>query len=325
MKRIVVWATVQYAVHVDGATVHVTGPEERKVAFGNGVNEFATLSGGEGYINSTVTVNAPDFVTMTGTSVEEMITVIRDQQVAIIAMQARMDALQAELRVSSFKLDCTVGRRAAIPEGVTHFPLQAFYQCDQLETVHIPASVEYIEREAFKDTPLLRNVTFAEGINLTYIGYQAFMETPALTSITLPASLKGIGIGAFSQSGLTGHLTIPAGVTKIEGRYGQGGAFSHTDLTSVTLHDGITEIDDYAFDAVGTLTSINFPEGLTRIGNRAFLYSGLSTVTLPSTLTYIDEYAFYSNPNLGQVIVPNGCTVGKEVFGGTSGGWRYAG
>ena len=29
------------------ATLHVTGPEERKVAFGNGVNEFATLSGGE--------------------------------------------------------------------------------------------------------------------------------------------------------------------------------------------------------------------------------------------------------------------------------------
>eukprot|EP00325_Prymnesiales_sp_UTEX-LB-985_P023743 CAMPEP_0174717126 /NCGR_PEP_ID=MMETSP1094-20130205/25943_1 /TAXON_ID=156173 /ORGANISM="Chrysochromulina brevifilum, Strain UTEX LB 985" /LENGTH=41 /DNA_ID= /DNA_START= /DNA_END= /DNA_ORIENTATION= len=38
---------------------------------------------------------------MTGTSVNEMMTLIRDQQVAIIAMQAQMDALQAELRAST--------------------------------------------------------------------------------------------------------------------------------------------------------------------------------------------------------------------------------
>ena len=87
MKRIVVWATVQYVVHVNGATLHVTGPEERKVAFGNGVNEFATLSGGEGFINSTVTVNAPDFVTMTGTSVNEMMTLIREQRTEIEALK----------------------------------------------------------------------------------------------------------------------------------------------------------------------------------------------------------------------------------------------
>ena len=88
MKRfIAVWASVQYAVHVDGATVHVTGPDERQVEFGDGTTSFATLSGGEGFINSTVTVNAPDFVTMTGTSVNEMMTLIRDQQAKIKALE----------------------------------------------------------------------------------------------------------------------------------------------------------------------------------------------------------------------------------------------
>mmetsp|Transcript_83145 Transcript_83145/g.166041 ORF Transcript_83145/g.166041 Transcript_83145/m.166041 type:complete len:147 (-) Transcript_83145:329-769(-) len=100
-KRIVVVAFIQYAVHVDGATIHVSGPGERQVEFGDGTTSFATISGGEGFINSTVTVNAPDFATMTGTSVNEMMTLIRDQQVAIIAMQAQMDALQAELRAST--------------------------------------------------------------------------------------------------------------------------------------------------------------------------------------------------------------------------------
>ena len=94
MKRIVVWATVQYAVHVDGATIHVTGPDERQVEFGDGTTSFATLSGGEGYINSTVTVNAPDFVTMTGKSVNEMKALIRAQQTAIVAQQVEIAALK---------------------------------------------------------------------------------------------------------------------------------------------------------------------------------------------------------------------------------------
>lgn len=72
MKRIVAWASIQYAAHVDGATIHVTGPEERQVEFGDGTTSFATLSGGEGYINSTVSVYAPDFVTASGVSVDAL-------------------------------------------------------------------------------------------------------------------------------------------------------------------------------------------------------------------------------------------------------------
>ena len=69
MMRIAVWAFVHYAMPVDGATIHVTGPEERQVEFGDGTTSFAVLSGGEGFINSTVTLHAPDFATMEGTSV----------------------------------------------------------------------------------------------------------------------------------------------------------------------------------------------------------------------------------------------------------------
>jgi len=83
MKLAVVLASLQFAMHINGATLHVTGPDERQLEFGDGTTSFATLSGGEGFINSTVTVNAPDFVTMTGTSVNEMMTLIRDQQATI--------------------------------------------------------------------------------------------------------------------------------------------------------------------------------------------------------------------------------------------------
>ena len=95
MKSLIVcWASIQYAVHVYGATVHVTGPDERQVEFGDGTTSFATLSGGEGYINSTVTVTAPDFVTMTGTSVNEMMTLIREQQATLVSQQVDIGALK---------------------------------------------------------------------------------------------------------------------------------------------------------------------------------------------------------------------------------------
>ena len=38
---------LQYAAHANGANIHITGPEEREVRFGNGITSFATLSGGE--------------------------------------------------------------------------------------------------------------------------------------------------------------------------------------------------------------------------------------------------------------------------------------
>mmetsp|Transcript_15452 Transcript_15452/g.31041 ORF Transcript_15452/g.31041 Transcript_15452/m.31041 type:complete len:448 (-) Transcript_15452:803-2146(-) len=94
MKRIVAWASIQYTAHVDGATIHVTGPDERQVEFGDGTTSFATLSGGRGYLNSTVTVYGPDFISTTGTSVNDMIALIRDQQVAIVSQQVEIEALK---------------------------------------------------------------------------------------------------------------------------------------------------------------------------------------------------------------------------------------
>jgi len=94
MKLIIVWACIQHAVYVRSATLYITGPDERQVEFGDGTTSFAIISGGERSINSTVAVNAPDFVTMPGTSVNQMMTLIREQQATINAQQVQIDALK---------------------------------------------------------------------------------------------------------------------------------------------------------------------------------------------------------------------------------------
>jgi len=94
VKHIVVWASIQYAAHVDGATVHVTGPDERQVEFGDGTTSFATLSGGEGFINSTVNVYAPDFVTSTGGSVIDLWALVLQTQAQVASQQGEIEALK---------------------------------------------------------------------------------------------------------------------------------------------------------------------------------------------------------------------------------------
>jgi hypothetical protein len=94
LKRLVVWAIVHYAGHVDGAKLHITGPDERQVVFGDGTTSLATLSGGEGSLNSSVTLRAPDFVLSSGRSLNEMMALIQAQQVTLVSQQAEIEALK---------------------------------------------------------------------------------------------------------------------------------------------------------------------------------------------------------------------------------------
>jgi hypothetical protein len=84
-----------------GATLRVTG-DPRQIEFGDGTTSFATLSGEEGYINSTVAMAAPDFKTSSGTSVNAMLALIRGQQATISSQKDEiLAALMPFLRMRS--------------------------------------------------------------------------------------------------------------------------------------------------------------------------------------------------------------------------------
>ena len=69
---------------------------------------------------------------------------------------------------------------------------------------------------------------------------------------------------------------------------------SCSGLTSLNLPDGITEIGDRAFYDCSGLTSLTLPAGITSIGRGAFNgCSGLTSLTLPDGVTsiYFDAFA----------------------------------
>ena len=59
---------------------------------------------------------------------------------------------------------------------------------------------------------------------------------------------------------------------------------------------------------------------VTRIGERAFWYSGLTSVTIPDGVTSIGDWAFLACTNLTSVTIPDSVTsIGYEAFNGCNG------
>ena len=116
-----------------------------------------------------------------------------------------------------------------------------------------------------------------------------------------------------------GTLTVPAGVaTKIaKGAFALRGV--HGVLTSLVFEEGcgITKIPAQLCSINSTLTSITFHEGLTDIDQYAFYEcTGLTSLTnLPSTLKTIQKYSFMNCENIIEVVIPKSVTdIGNSAF-----------
>ena len=105
-------------------------------------------------------------------------------------------------------------------------------------------------------------------------------------------------------------VTIPEGVTSIAGFHGM------RSLVTVKLPSTLKVIEDYCFNTDESLTTINLPEGLERIGVQAFSDClALQDFTFPSTLKVIDHSAFSMCESLTTVALPASLEkLGNQAF-----------
>ena len=99
---------------------------------------------------------------------------------------------------------------------------------------------------------------------------------------------------------------IPEGVTKIDNK-----AFEDcTSLTSVVIPSSVTEIGEYAFYKCTSLTSIEIPSNVTEIGRSAFFgCTFLTSIEIPSSVTKIGWNAFGRCTSLTSIVVEEGNSV----------------
>lgn len=149
-----------------------------------------------------------------------------------------------ELMVSSYFGN---SKDIVIPDSFQNYKVtivgRSLFNSADINSVTIPDSVTEIQDYSFAANKNLSKVTLSK--NLKVIGNNAFWNCPALTSIELPASLKKIGVYAFSATGLT-SVTIPE--SKTLSSLDQFVFFQSKSLKEVTVPITITSIADNTFD-----------------------------------------------------------------------------
>ncbi|MGN0633627.1 MAG: leucine-rich repeat protein [Oscillospiraceae bacterium] len=89
-----------------------------------------------------------------------------------------------------------------------------------------------------------------------------------------------------------------------------------TNLSSVTIPNGVTRIGEGAFRKCESLDCIIIPNSVTSIGDSAFSNcESLTSVTISDSVTSIGKYTFYNCSSLTSVTIPDGVTsIGYMAF-----------
>ncbi len=201
---------------------------------------------------------------------------------------------------------------ATVSEGVTNLGDYAFYDCENLTAVQLPASMKNIGSSDSAYSRVFYNCTALTEINLsataaTSIGNYAFNGCAALASVTFPDTLLTIGGRAFLNCTALTAVTIPASVTSV----GEWAFRGCTNLTAFTMEPlprnaspHYTSLGAYVLADCTALTDVSFTENLTVLGDYALTRCAqLREVALPASVSGVGNCAFLSCPGLAAVNV----------------------
>lgn len=197
--------------------------------------------------------------------------------------------------------------KVTMTDSVTQIDELAFYQARNLVSVTLSDNLTEIPDSCFLSSTLA-SVAIPNGI--TSIGSDAFKVCNSLTEVILPNSLLSVGNGAFAGCAKLKNIDLPNSVKEI----GKS-AFSASAITSITIPEGVSKIEEGAFSQCNSLTDVTISEGVKEIGDSAFYYCyNITNVELPETITTISKEAFYKCKNLTVVLPASLQYIGSHAF-----------
>jgi hypothetical protein len=154
-------------------------------------------------------------------------------------------------------------------------------------------------------TTYLTSITIPDQI--TEIGDYAFYGNPTLKTVNFHAGITRIGMGAFYETLLT-RVSIPNPDCEIG-----NSCFSNSQVSSITLPQGMKRLGRHVFFYCTNLTSLTLPEGMEEIGMMCFGSCSLTSVNLPSTMVKLDSCSLQDNP-FTSINLKNVKYVGRQAF-----------
>lgn len=185
---------------------------------------------------------------------------------------------------------CCELEHIVVPAMIGGFPVvgvaeKAFCRSEQLRSIFFPASVRFVDAQAFAWCRNLEKVIFDGVLEL---GERAFMGCDNLSSVVLGGELEIIGEKAFAY--------CPA-------------------LEALILPDSVTSIGEAAFEGCRNLRSIDISDNVKVIENGTFYACGsLRQIKLPRRLEYIDEFSFAYCISIKEMLIPSRTVLNHDAF-----------
>ena len=174
-----------------------------------------------------------------------------------------------------------------LPDGriVVGVSEKAFFRCDGIESINLPATINTIGAYAFAWCSDLESV-IAPGV--VFIEERAFMGCKRLCRVSLSKRLESIEDKAFSYC---------------------------TAMKEIILPDSLFFMGVGTFEGCKNLESATLPRRLREINNSTFnACMNLKRVNIPANLKYVDEYAFAYCMSLENISLPYGVVINSAAF-----------
>ena len=212
-----------------------------------------------------------------------------------------------------------------VSDGIKVIEDGAFYSCDKLYRVYLPASLTEVGKNAFEGCYRLVQIKNQSEVTVTSFAQECEIISDGEFRSTV--TTDGNGVVIFEYDGVRYLLGYDKSSIELDlTEYDIDKIFSYAFSSyygdaswefKLFLPEGLTSIGKYAFQN-SYLSEITLPTSLTEISDGAFSRTYLTAIDLPTSLTSIGEKAFYNAYDLTNVTGGEGLIyIGKDAFGET--------
>lgn len=190
-----------------------------------------------------------------------------------------------EIKGSAFKNSGI--KEITIPDSCETIGSTAFYGCENLESVKLPAKLTAIDSNVFTGCISLKKFVIPDEV--TSIGVSAFANCASLETVKMGDKVKSIEQSAFQNCVSLTSINLSSALERLA-------LYAFWDCDSIERIDvpaGVKELEFQVFRGCDSLHTINLSEGLTTISARAMMTChSLRNIAIPSTVTEINSLAF---------------------------------
>ena len=183
-----------------------------------------------------------------------------------------------------------------IQNGVTRIGDNAFYNCANITSMTVPPSITSFGTDAFYSSWAMESLYITDLTAWCNISFSSYTSSPFYRNCRTEITHGG---NCYVNGTQVTTLTIPNGITEIPNHTFCGFA----NITSIQFNQATT-IGNFAISSCHGLTHVTIPEGVTTIGNNAFAYcTNLQSISVPASVTSLGTDVLYNSLALTDIYV----------------------